>query len=113
MLIIDIPDQASSSQRVNLSNNLVTLVFNFNVRDESWYVDVYDDTRTNAIVLGIKVVPNQTLTGNYLLSELSGGELWCIRFRNTSEPIDRNNFGSDRDYRLVWMTDQELARARN
>lgn len=111
MLLINNPDHPNSKQTVTLGDSLVTLYFKYNSRNKSWYIDIKDSTDTDAIIDGIKVMPNQNLTGRYILNDLAGGNLWCIRNTQDYTSIDRDNLGEDKTYSIYWVTDEEEAEA--
>ena len=106
-LNIRIPDSAWSEQQVTISNNVLTLAFKFNSRNDSWYVDISNSDNTENIISGLNVMPNQNLTGRYFLSDISEGNIWCVRKSTTSEPIGRDNFGIGKDFELWYIPDSE------
>lgn len=53
------------------------------------------------------IVPNQNLTGNHIVEELSEGNLWCLKNSNTKKPLGFDNFGDEKDYRLYWIPSEE------
>lgn len=103
---INIPDSAYSEQRVSLSNNLVILVLKFNIRNQAWYLDIKNSDGSENILTGLKLMPNQNLTGRYILPELGNGNLWCLRVKNDFSRIDRDNLVSG-SYSLTWLSNTE------
>lgn len=104
---IRVPDSAFSQQQVNLENTVLTFILKFNSRNLSWYLDLKDASDTNNVKTGIKVMPNQNLTGRYNIPELTNGNVWCLRQQSTTEDIDRENFGLNRAYGLWYLTSSE------
>lgn len=100
-----------SEQRVTIGGISLTLTFKYNSRNSSWYMDIKDGSNTNTILSGIKIMPNQNLTGRYILKNFPSGNFWCIRQKNDFTPINRDNFGSDKVYALYWLTSQEEGEA--
>jgi hypothetical protein len=105
--LIVLKEDSYYSQRVSLSNSLFNLTFKFNSVNKSWYIDISSVSGRNKHLTGLMVVPNQNLTGRYLVDELSGGNLWCIKNSNTKEPLGFDNFGDEKDYRLYWIPSNE------
>lgn len=99
-----------SSQRVNLSGTIYTLVLKYSFRMGCWYLDVLNGDGTKVILAGLKVVPNQNLTGRYNPNPLPDGNLWCLRRQNTNSGIGRLNLGAEREYALYWLTPEEESR---
>lgn len=107
-LNINIPNFPYSRQSISIKNVGITLVCKFNTINSSWYLDLYNASGTELVVAGIKVMPNQNLTGRYLLDILpENGNLWCLRKRSTKESVGRSNFGINKDYSLYWLTSEE------
>lgn len=96
-----------TEQRVTLGRNVVTLVFKYNIVDESWYMDIFTSEGQTPIKTGIKIMPNQNLTGRYILDNLKGGNIWCLRQKRDFTPVTRDNFGGDRTYQLYWLSSDE------
>lgn len=95
------------SQRVSLSNSLFNLIFKFNSVSQSWYLDIVSISGRDKYLLGLKIVPNQNITGRFISEALSEGNIWCIKHTNTTEPLGFSNFGEDKDYRLYWIPTEE------
>lgn len=73
----------------------------------SWHISLYN-TYTNELVKGgIKLIPNQNLTGRYDLPELSGGDIFCLRVKDTKDKINYNNVGIGKDYAVMYLTPEE------
>ena len=95
------------SQVVSLSNTLFTLTFKFNFFNQSWYLDITSVSGKDKYLTGLMIIPNQNITGRYLVDELSEGNLWCLKSSNTKEPLSFDNFGDEKDYRLYWIPSSE------
>lgn len=70
-------------------------------------MSVKDSSNNNTIISGLKVMPNQNLTGRYDIEELLSGNLWCIRNSNDFSAIDRYNLGEDKSYSIYWIPSEE------
>ena len=104
---IRIPDSAYSEQQVNLADTVLTFTLKFNSRNSAWYLDIKDAANTSDVKTGIKVMPNQNLTGRYLIDELQNGNIWCLRQQSTFDDIDRENLGINEAYGLWYLTSSE------
>lgn len=111
MLAINTSDNPYSEQQIVVSGLVLTLVMRFNIIDSSWYLDIKNSSSTVDIKVGIKVMPNQNLTGRYILPSLEGGNIWCFRKVDTDSEIGRDNLGIDKEYCLYWITDEETEEA--
>ena len=96
-----------TAQRITLVDYSVTLQFKFSERSQSWYLDILNNDGITPLLCGIKIMPNQNLTGRYRSSALTGGNFWCLRIKNDKSVIDKLNFGSTGTYSLYWLTDAE------
>ena len=109
MLLINIPDEPYYTQRVTLESTAIRLITKFNSRNNSWYLDIKTGGGSSDILSGIKIMPNQNLTGRYDLPLLPDGNFFCLRTQNRFDDIGRDNFGNDKVYQLYWVpTDEEL-----
>jgi hypothetical protein len=82
--------------------------FKFNVTNQSWYIDLRDATGQD-IKLGIRVIENQNLTLRFNLAQFSSGDLWCLKQKSTNQPLGRDNFGKNKEYRLFYILKSEAA----
>ena len=105
-LSISVPTSPSERSIITLSGSEYEFFFNFNTRDSRWRLSIKQGN--TSIVSGIKIVESQDLLGRYLLEGFSHGNLYCIRFKEDGEPVGRDNFGIDKAYELVYLTNQEI-----
>lgn len=103
---IRVPDKAYSRQNITLSGDSFDIIFKYNVRDDRWYFDLKDEGG-NLIFSGIKVMPNQNLTGRYVKDEFNNGNLWCFRRQKDDGAVSRNNFGIGKSFELAYLTKEE------
>lgn len=95
------------SQEVILGETSYVLTLKFNTSDEAWYLSISYPEGTQ-LLNGIKLMPNQNLTGAFsYLERLTGGDLWCVRLKNDRSPLGRDNLGIGKTYELVWISSQE------
>jgi len=106
---IKIENNTYFEQDVVLSGQSLLLELKFNTSDEAWYLTVSDPS-SNPIMAGLKIMPNQNITGRYpYLEGLPSGNIWCLRVQQSKEPLGRDNLGFDKIYELVWLTSEEEA----
>lgn len=97
-----------SRQRVSLNGQSLTIDLKYTPRQQCWHMDIYDTGTGDEVLLGIKVEPNQNLTGRYQRAKISGGDIWCLRRKADGSPITYDNLGSGRSYELVFLKDEEM-----
>lgn len=78
-------------------------------RDGFWFIDILDRDR-NPLRTGIKVVSNSSLTRHYHdLRKLLDGDIFVLNVGEVNPIIGRNNFGTNKQYQLVYISFAELA----
>ncbi len=109
MIQIKITDSAYQEKPVTLNKTSFYIRVTFNTSDDSWYLDI-SDKDDNDIVNGIKLLPQQFLTRKYLSvgDYFSGGALMVYNNQSSSELIGRDNFGTDKQYQLIYWTAAEV-----
>lgn len=112
MLIFRVQDSAYQIQRVNIDNTIFQLQLSYNDRDESWYLDILD-INANPILLSHKLQWGSEITKRYIFPQFPNGNLYIIKTENRDEKITRTNFGENKLYRLVYITDVEMIQAVN
>ena len=105
-VVLPTPITANETQRVSLNNILYDITYRYNTRDERWRIDLAVQGET--FVTGIKVMENQLLLGQFLLSEYIQGELFCVRNEDDDNPVGRDNFGLGKAYELLYLTPDEV-----
>jgi hypothetical protein len=106
-LKIPVPEAAYAENQFSLGGINYRFVFRFNDRDNRWRVDIY--INEDPVKLGLKVIQNIPLLSRYLLDDFTHGEIFCIKMKDTTEPVGRDNLGIGKSYELIYMTYQELA----
>lgn len=113
---VQLPVPAVSYKEVELSLSGITynFVFRFNDRmikyegDEgTWIIDIFNSSGS-PIVRGLAVVGQGFLIDRLILPEFSNGDILCFRAKKTDKAPTRNNLGIDKDYWLVYMTNEEI-----
>lgn len=96
-----------SLQRVTILDYPVSLQMRFSERSKSWYLDILKSDGVSPILVGLKVMPNQNLTGRYRSPQLLNGNFWCLRIANDGSPIGKFNLGVGGSYAIYWLTTEE------
>lgn len=110
MIRFKITDSAYQEKTVTLNKTTFYIRATFNTSDDSWYLDI-SDNNDNDIINGIKLLPRQFLTRKYLSvgDYFSGGALMIYNNQSSNELIGRDNFGTNKQYRLLYLTAAEVA----
>jgi hypothetical protein len=109
---IPVPEDATSNINIVLGANSYNLIFRFNSRETfntngRWYFDLYTESG-EPIKLGIKVMENQKLLGRYKLDAFSG-DIYCLQSNfGQVRFLTRDNLGIDKEYELVYFSQEEL-----
>ena len=104
---IPIPTGARDKYNVVLGANSYNIEFKFNIREGRWYFDLYREDDT-PVKLGVKIMENQSLLLRYRLDNFLG-DIACIKMANRgSSVIGRGNLGIDKEYSLVYFSEDEL-----
>lgn len=106
-LTIPVPDSAWSSQDVSLGGTNYTFTFTYNSRDSRWRFDLAINEKV--VISGVKVVENQAFLDRYALADFDHGNLFCVRIEEDGKEVGRDNFGVDKSYELIYLTNEEIA----
>ena len=102
---IFISSDSYSEVRISLNNIILYIVLRWNGREGAWYLDLLDVNKS-VIIEGVKLcfgsVVTEKLTNNPL-----GGNLYIINNDDSKDELGRNNFGQDKKYQLVYLTNTE------
>lgn len=111
MIEIRVPDAAHSSQTVSLQGVDYILEFDYNKREEAWRITI-KDVFGEPILYGLKVLPDTAVNGSYQVENFSG-YLFCSRNSGDAQRVVRDNFGIDKDFSLMYFTEEEVVEAVN
>lgn len=108
MLIIDVPTSYPNvTQNITLSGVSYTFKYTYNSRDERLRLSIYRDEEL--VIAGLKIMENQLLLDNYILSGFPDGDLFCARIRGDSSiPATLGTIGLGREYELIYFTNEEI-----
>lgn len=101
MIRIPIPDVSNSSAKVSLAGVTFTFQYTYNSTSKTFYLNVLKSGRL--IVAGLKLTEGSLLWNKYALDELSIGEIFVAKLKETEEPVGRDNIGLDKAYELVFI----------
>lgn len=108
-IFIPTPEYAYSEVDVTLGGQSYTIEYTFNDIDESWRMSLYTG-EGELIIAGIKIMPNALLLRKHALEEFAHGDIACVRLSpNTRRPPTFENLGFEKEYTLVYYTNEELS----
>lgn len=105
--IDDYPDQ---EQQITLNGVtfFVRLYYNSAYLTDNWMIDILDQNK-DAILIGKRVTATTNINANnLLLKELLDGYLFCVNTTGTRTPINRDNFGTEKDYQIWYYSNTEI-----
>ena len=110
--MISIPVMQNVSARYKLDMNFNSTTFNlafyWSTREATWYMDLMD-SNSNAILMGIKLVPSIVLLRQYpFVRIILGGDFYLLDLSASPQTSDLtyDNFGNR--YILNYLTEAEL-----
>ncbi len=108
MIQVKIQDAIYQEQLVTLNGNSVFITTTYNERNGRWYLSI-DDRNKLQLISGLKLLPKKDLLSKYTsVYELLGGSLYCANIRGNDDEVTRDNFGTDKQFQLWYLTDEEL-----
>lgn len=105
MIILPSPTQSFVENRPSLAGKTYVFIYRFNEVSGRWYLDIYLDNVS--VILGVALVEGQPLFSGLSIPNFDHGILTLLRITNTKEKIGRYNFGVDKDWVLVYLTNEE------
>lgn len=105
-LKIPVPGTAYSNQEVTLAGIKYNFKFQYNGRDSRWRLSILLGDTT--VISGVKIMENERLLWRYRLPQFQHGDLFCIRFKDDGKEVGRDNFGVDKAYELLYLTNEEI-----
>jgi hypothetical protein len=104
---IPVPESPWVDEFLTLGGQEYKFTFRFNTEDERWRFDLF--LNEEPVILGVKVMENQSLLSQYALPDFSHGDIFCVETQNTDAEAGRSNVGIGLPYELVYFSNQELA----
>lgn len=109
MIVINVPNSPWSENRMSFGGQFYNVIFRYNSRDERWRMDIYKEDVP--VILGVKIMENQSLLKKHSLKDFSHGDIGCLRIEDDGKPVTRDNLGVGLPYELVYFTNEEMAEA--
>lgn len=103
--ILTLNNRAFFTQNISLLGESFTITLKYNSTDKRWRFSL--STVAGTLIVGKPLAINSSPTKPYQFIELKGGNFWCLRKKNTEEPIKFDNLGFDKDYGLFFLTTEE------
>lgn len=104
MAIIEIPvDPSIFSQKfdISLDGTLYTLRFFWNIRQQTWQLDILQSDST-PLVRGIKIVPDWMPVFRYKIIGFPPGDFMVVDTSGTGLAPERTEFGTDKRVKLLY-----------
>lgn len=80
--------------KISLSSVIYTLRFRYNTRMQRYIIDI-GDSANNPIIVGLPLLINRDVNGQYVLTGLPVGTLFATDDTNLDTQPSRNSFGND------------------
>jgi hypothetical protein len=113
-LQIKVLDNPYQERLITLNGNSLFFTISFNHRPGTvgrWFLDI-EDRNGLPIMSGVKCLLKQNLVaGNLDLSAILSGGIYCVNTKTSDSGISRDNFGTDKQYQLWYISDAELEAA--
>lgn len=105
MIFYSVPNEASSTFTININNEVYNIDLRWMDRTQAWYITI--SKNTIFIVTNMKIIPNVNITRRDP-TLLPDGILIVSSKNPVSKNIGRDNFGSGKDYELIYVSDIEF-----
>lgn len=92
MQIIPFKEPAAWQAQITLTGVIFILVFKWNALNKFWVMHIYN-RNNEPILLGVKVVVNWNLTGQYVVVGMPAGDIVCQNVLGGFEDIQRFDMG--------------------
>lgn len=112
-LVIRVDDLDSQEQQVTLNGITFFVRFTHSTAytNDNWVMDVLDSNKNNLLV-GKRITSTTNLS--YLstqLTELLNGYLFCVNTRGLRISMDRENFGTNLNFQIWYVSNEEIENA--
>ena len=104
---IRVSESAYQEKLITINRQKMFITLSFNTRDNRWYIDLVDRNKDD-IISGVKITPNKNLTGKYVdVHNLLGGDLVCVDTKVSGKDIEKDTFGTDKQFQLLYISNEE------
>lgn len=112
---IKVDDTSYQSKEITINGQVLYIEVVYNSSDDvnedgegAWYFNLLDRKSVD-ILSGVKILPIQNLTSRYLnVNTTLQGDFWCMNVKDSSSLIDRSNFGTDKQFQLWYISNEEM-----
>ena len=108
-LSLPVPEVSFASTSITLGGIEYSITYSFNERDERWRMDILTDSEV--VILGVKIMEEESLLGRYILPLFTHGDIFCVRLKDDGKQVGRDNLGLGLPFDLVYLTNAEIAQA--
>lgn len=105
-ILIDVPSIAWGLSSVTLDGKNYFFDFQFNDREQRWYVDIY--LNNELVIRGVKLVEYSGLINKYDLELFNHGRLFVEAQKRTTAPAGFDNIGIGKEYIFFYLSNEEL-----
>ena len=106
MLKIPVPSP-NTYQVVSLGGVAYNFHFTFNYFDDKWRISIYRNEEV--VELNMKVTEQKSLIrARGTPVQFDHGDLQVHRVQDTKQPCGLSNFGNEKEYELLYFTNEEL-----
>ncbi len=111
MIILPTPSSTWAEHRVSLAGKTYVFEFKFNSLQERWMVDIYLDG--TPVILGQMIVEDFELFYGKPITNFDHGVLTTVRNFEGKSKLGRDNFGIDKEFSLLYLSNEEWENAGN
>lgn len=108
MIIIPFAEFPAFRQSLTLEGVSYIFSFVWNTRDNAWTMSIYDD-QNEPLVLGIRIVLNYELIGQYQHLEIPPGKIYALDTTGNVNPITYEDMFNGRISLLYLLEGEELS----
>lgn len=105
MIIIPTPTVTYASSKVSLSGQTYTFTFRFNSVAQRWFLDI--DLDSIPVIHGQMLIEGVPLFYGKPIKNFDHGLLLLLRNNDVGGTVGRNNLGIDKEFSLVYITNEE------
>ena len=111
MIVFPTPSSSWAEHKVSLAGKTYSFVFKFNSYQQRWMLDIYLDGIP--VILGQMIVENFNLFYGKPIKNFDHGILATVRNFEGKSKLSRDNFGIDKEFSLLYLSNEEWENAGN
>lgn len=109
MITLPAPSSEWTTHKVSLAGKIYKFTYKFNQFNQRWFLDIYlDDV---PVILGQMIVEGSPLFYAKPIKNFDHGVLLPLRNRKATTVIGRDNLGTDKEFSLYYLRNEEWANA--